>query len=222
MTSGTNARFNFDFGLGDVKILLRFHDSQTGGGKGRPSRELEVFKRAGVILAVTAWETFIEDTLKDQFGAKLNAANSPKDVESTFNSVAQAWLDRDKIKPPELAQWALDGWKSMLMEKFSGDIEALNTPNSANVRELFKRYLGEDITKAWCWQGVSANAACGRLDALIKLRGGLVHRGRELFEEKASVQRHHVERAIVLLERLVDRTETSLGIRPAVTSLGGS
>lgn len=222
MRTGTKARFNFDFALRDVKILLDFHDSETSRGKGRPARELEVFKRAGVILAITVWETFIEDTLTNQFRAKLDDAESPKDVESTFNSVAKAWLERDKVKPPELAKWALDGWKSILLEKFTDDIEKLNTPNSANIRSLFKRYLGADITNEWRWQGVSAKAACGRLDALISLRGRLVHRGRELYEARASVGRHHVINAIALLGRLVDRTETSLGIAQVVTSLEGS
>lgn len=92
----TNAGSNFDFALGDVKILLNLHDSKTGGGKGRPVRELEVLKRAGVILAVTAWETFIEDSLEEKFRAKINGASSPKDVEGTFNAVAQAWLARDE------------------------------------------------------------------------------------------------------------------------------
>jgi RiboL-PSP-HEPN len=219
MSSITNARVNFDFALGDVKILLSLHDQRTGGGKGRPARELEVLKRAGVILAVTAWETFIEDTLEERFQAKIKAAQSPKDVESTFNSVAQAWLAREKLKPPELAKWALDGWKAILTEKLSEEIGELNTPNSAKVRALFKRYISEDITKDWRWKGVSAPAACGRLDALIRLRGGLVHRGRELFEEKASVRRNHVVNAIALLERLVDRTEASLGIGPAEVSI---
>lgn len=204
-----NARSNFEFSLGDVKTLLNLHDSKTGRGKGRPARELEVLKRAGVILAVTAWETFIEDALKEEFRERVNSARSPKDVESPFNSVARTWLARNKLKPPELAKWTLDGWKEMLLQEFFEEVGALNTPSSSKIRELFKKYLGEDITKDWRWQGVSSPAACRRLDDLIRLRGELVHRGRELFE-KARVHRHHVVDAIALLERLVDRTEASL------------
>ena len=207
----TTKRLNFNFALGDVKILLRFHDAETGRGKGRPARELEVFKRAGLILAVTAWETFIEDTIADGFKAKLSAASSPSAVESTFRSVAQAWLARgDKIKPEELSNWALDGWRAMLMEKFILEIESLNTPNSRNIRELSKKYLGSDITKNWRWQSVSARVACERLDTLIRLRGRLVHRGREFFEGKAGVRRYHVVNGIALLERLADLTEAAL------------
>jgi RiboL-PSP-HEPN len=218
--NATNERFNFEFALGDAEILLKFHDSSTGRSKGRPARDLEVFKRAGVILAVTAWETFVEDTLGSHFQRRLDHAHSPSDVQSTFNSVAEAWLTDGKVKPPDLAKWTLDGWKSMLLEKLSNEIDGLNTPDSENVRRLFKRYLGRgDITKEWHWQGVSASAACERLDALINLRGRLVHRGRELFEERASVRRQDVGNAVSLLKKLVDRTESSLGIAPVETPL---
>lgn len=210
----TGARLNFEFALGDVKILLGLHDSKTKRSKGRPARDLEVFKRAGVILAVTAWETFIEDTLRDQFGDRLRDAQSPQDIQSTFNAVAQSWLERDELKPPDVAAWTLNGWKTVLGNKLEDDLSALNTPNSKNIRKLYKRYLGEDITQSWRWKRVSSSGACKKLDDLIFLRGKLVHRGRELFEEKASVRRGDVVNATGLLEKLVDRTEEKLGIAP--------
>lgn len=218
----TAAGLNFDFSLEDVRILLRLHDSKTGGGRGKPARELEVLKRAGVILAVTAWETFVEDTLEREVLERLANAKSPKDIQGTFNSVANAWLQKihlqnKQVQPPDLEEWALDGWKSMIKQKFSEDLAALNTPNSANVRAMFKKYIGEDITQAWRWQGVSSSSACGKLDALVRLRGGLVHRGKDLFERKASAKRGHVVDAMELLSRLVDRTETELGASSAVS-----
>jgi hypothetical protein len=223
MTTITRANGNFKSALDDVKALIRFHDSETGGGIGRPADELEVLKRAGVILAVTAWETFVEDTLEEQFDVRLRAAKVPKDIESTFNSVASAWLQRGPSKPEEVAQWTLDGWKTMIKNKVREDLSALNTPNSANVKALFKRYLGEDITKAWRWPGASSTKACNRLDTLIKLRGQLVHRGRPLFKgSRANVRRGEVTNAVDLLERLVDRTEAKLGVGPRKVVSTGS
>lgn len=216
----TIARVNFDFALDDVRILLRFHDSTTGGGRGKPARDLEVLKRAGVILAVTAWETFVEDTLAREFRQKLAGAKGPKDIQSTFNSVASAWLQKMQLQnrqmqPPDLEKWTFDGWKSLITEKFSEDIAALNTPNSANVRAMFKKYTGGDITRAWRWKGVSSLDACNRLDALVRLRGSLVHRGKDLFDRKASAKRGNVVDAMDLLTRLVDRTENKLGVAPS-------
>jgi HEPN superfamily RiboL-PSP-like protein len=207
----TTARGNFESALADVKTLLRFHDSETGGGTGRPADELEVLKRAGLVLAVTAWETFVEDTLEEEFGKRLSDAKAPKDIQVTFNSVADAWLQRAPKRPPELEKWTLDGWKVIIREKFEEDLAALNTPSSSNVRELFKRYLAiKDLTRSWRWRGVSSTKACKKLDDLIQLRGKLVHRGRPLFGGKASVRRGEVVEAVELLERLVEKTEDHL------------
>lgn len=179
---------------------------------------LEVLKRAGLVLAVTAWETFIEDTLEEQFEKRLSLAKTPKDIESTFNSVAEAWLQRAQqqrapVKPPDLEKWTLDGWKGIIREKFEKDLAELNTPSSSNVRELFKRYLAiNDLTQSWRWRGVSSTKACKKLDDLIRLRGRLVHRGRALFASKASVRRGEVVDAVELLERLVEKTEAKLGV----------
>lgn len=205
----TMARGNFLVALGDVELLLARHDAETKGRPGRPDPNLEVFKRAGVILSVTAWETFIEDTLADAFDKILAAARTPNDVERTFNAVANAWLS-DNPRPPQLAEWTLDGWKEMLRRQLQKDIEGLNTPNSTNIARLTKRYFGKDVTASWHWKGVSALAAQRRLDALILLRGKLVHRSKELFESASSVRRRDVSGALELLNRLTQVTEEAL------------
>lgn len=217
--AATIARFNFEYALTDVSILLENHDSQTRRERGRPDRDLEVFKRAGIILVVTAWEAYIEDTLTVQFTKRLKSANTPQDMENTFNAVAQAWLGLSdmhvpKPKPPDLARWADKGWKEVIREKFSKDIEGLNTPNPENVRALSKRYLDFDITKSWRWQRVSSSTACNKLDQLIRLRGDLVHRGKDMFEEKTVVHRNQVIEAKSLVEHLVECTDIALDVAP--------
>lgn len=216
----TMARGQFRFAMGDVQRLLALHDAETKRRPGRPNPDLEVFKRAGVILAVTAWETFIEDTLSDALGKKLAAARTPKDVQSTFNAVANAWLSQKDLKPLQLAEWALDGWKEMLRRHLQTEIEALNTPNSANIARLTKRYLGEDVTAAWRWRGLSALSARRRLDLLIALRGSLVHKAKGVFEP-ARVRRRDVSGAIALLNRLAQATEETLGRQPRASAWSG-
>lgn len=209
----SGARANFGFAMGDVQRLLALHDAETRRRPGRPNPDLEVFKRAGVILAVTAWETFIEDTLSDALGERHTTARTPKDVQSTFNAVANAWLSRKDLKPPQLAEWTLDGWKEVLRRQLQAEIKDLNTPNSANIARLTERYLGEDVTASWRWRGLSAFSARKRLDALITLRGNLVHRAKEFFEP-ARVRRRDVAGAIALLNRLAQATEETLGRQP--------
>src|SRR4029453_7647480 len=94
-----------------------------------PSPDVELFKRAGILLAVTAWESFIEDTIADEFDRRLKAAQTPKDVEGAFHSVAERWLSRQP-RPPELVAWTSDGWKGVMKAQLAQDIDELHTPNA--------------------------------------------------------------------------------------------
>jgi hypothetical protein len=189
----------------DVTILLRLHDRATGGARGRPPRVLEVFKRAGVILAVTAWESYIEDALRRVFTHRLNMAKDPSEVASAFASAAQGWLSsQDKRpKPTELAAWTGKKWKKMIRDAFERDITDLNTPDARNIRRLSRTYIGTDITEHWRWRRVSSDSAAAKLRLLIDLRGRLVHRGRDLFESRQAARRLDLTSAIGLVRRLV-------------------
>ena len=205
--------------MDDVNRLLKLHDAETKRQRGRPSRQIEVFKRAGVILSITAWESFVEDTFRTCARRKIDAAVSPSEVGNGFNSAAQAWLDQSpKPKPPDLVQWTGEGWKALLIKKLDHDLAALNTPNTENVKTISKRYLKLDITASWSWKGTSAATAGNKLNRLIRLRGELTHRGPELFKG-ASVRRRDVVDLVRLLKRLVECTERCLGIAPVTRDL---
>jgi len=204
---------NFEFAIADVREILRQYDSRTDHRSGRASRQSEVLKRAAVILSVTAWESFIEDSLRDRASAAINTAARPMDLQSLFNSVAHDWLERTP-KPPGLADWTGDGWKTLLRNKLESDILTLNTPNSQHVRVLSKRYLGEDITTRWRWEGTTPAQAARRLDSLMRLRGDVAHHGREAFKRAAAITRKQAVQAISLVERLVESTERALGTAP--------
>lgn len=210
----TQASGNFAFAVSDIYHLLDFYDEQTGTG--RPDPRFEVLKRTGVILTITAWETFVEDVLTAEFTKQLDQSKAPGDVQSVFNLVAQKWQarirgdGRDSPKPPTFVQWTGDNWKHLLKENFENDIASLNTPNSQNTRKLFKRYLGFDVTSDWRWPGMSSETACSRLDALIELRGELVHRGSDPLERRARVPRRQLEDAVNLVERLVRSTQVAI------------
>ena len=174
------AHASFDFALEDPKRLLDLHYAEVKRHPGRPSRQLEVFKRAAVILSVTAWESFIEDAIRAWAVFLLERAESPADVQKWFNSVAAGWLN-DSPKPPALASWTAREWKALLRQKLEKDLRALNTPDSENIRGLSRRYLELDLTVNWSWPRTTSRAACKRLDDLIGLRGELVHNGPEYF-----------------------------------------
>jgi hypothetical protein len=210
----TQATGNFAFAMNDIYSLVDFYDKQTGSGK--PAPKYGVFKRTATILTVTAWETFVEDTLTNEFTMLLQNASTPDEVQSPFNLVANKWRAeiRDNSsaspKPPDFKRWTGDHWKELIQENFEADIIRLNTPNSQNVQKLFKRYLAIDVKEGWKWPGMSSEKAASKLDALIRLRGELVHRGNDPLEKKAKVPRKELVRVINLVERLVRRTQIML------------
>lgn len=219
--SETPERTNFHFAAGQAIRLLSIHDGFTRQKRGRPSEDLEALKRAALILIVTAWESFVECTVERELKKRLQMATSPSDVASTFNVVAQQWLMQsgsNKPKPPDLARWAGDGWKAHIAASLQSYLETFNTPNSANVRALFKRYVGLDVTQNWSWSRTSADSACSKLDKMILERGAVVHRAvtiHPLTPTEPGVKRATVVDALNLTYNLVDKTEHALGVEPS-------
>ncbi len=210
--------------MSDVQNLLDIHDDKSEKKTGTPDKSLEVLKRAGVFLVISAWETFIEDTLREQFTTRLNDATSPDQLLSTFNSVAANWLfSPDGIilpKPTDLINWTGDGWKNVIREKLEEDVSSLNTPNSGNVKTLFKRYFNIKIDESWKWNKVASASACTKLDALIRLRGKIAHRYKTLVPAKENgVRRLDLINAKNLIEKLVQCTDKALGVKPSLETL---
>jgi hypothetical protein len=224
----TTARWDFTAARNDAITLLTIHDQETGGKSGRPEPRLEALKRSALILAVTAWESFVEDTLRKELDKLLKTTADPFTISSIFNGIAHQWLEsarRGDKKPPDLMQWTGDKWKDAVRQSLSKSLESFNTPNSKNTARLFERYLGVDITKKWTWQRVSSVTAQKQLDALIKLRGRVVHRGKTLLTslpQAKDVRRRDVVKALNLVFNLVDATEHALGIAPTAKSLDES
>jgi hypothetical protein len=219
------ARWHFEFALNDVRVLLKMHDNQTQRKRGKPDASLEVLKRSGLILTVTAWESFIEDTLVEQVATRLKKISTPQELNSVFNTVAEAWLNpqvnKGKPKPPDLIKWTGEGWKKMIMDRIQEEASVLNTPNSKNVEKLLKKYLNLQVRDTWKWRGMTFEAVRRRLDALIVLRGNIAHRSKTVLtwmprfpSESFIVRRKQLVNAISLIENLVQCTEQGLGIAP--------
>ena len=218
----TRARTDFSAARSQAITLIAIHDQRTGGGTGRPPQELEALKRSSLILTVTAWESFVEDTATSVLESRLTAAKTPKELQSTFNSVADEWLDpvrSPKRHGPDLSLWAADAWKARIRESLHRTLDSFHTPNTENTNRLFKRYLNVSIMDKWSWQAVSATKAEAQLNALIRLRGEVVHRGKTLHplsQRVADVRRSTVVSALNLTYHLVATTEEALGVAPSV------
>lgn len=139
---------------------------------------------------------------------------------SMFNFVGSEWLapDGPKRHGPHLVDWTGDSWKQNIRDSLKSKLDRFHTPNTANVNLLIDRYLQfPEISKRWSWQGVASDGAARQLDALIKLRGRAVHRGKRLHpmsQPEPEMKRQTVVKALNLIYNLVDTTERALGIEP--------
>lgn len=199
---------DFQLALSDVYTLLNADKHLVFDIAGSAA-----FIRAGIILTVTAWETFIEDTVKARFMARINAATNATDVSNTFNAVAGAWIGKlgeKRPTPQDLLRWTGDGWKVLLTNHFTAEIATFNTPKSENVIALFKRYVGFDIKSVWRWHRMTPDDVCQQLDELVSIRGALVHRGRTSSEPVPPINRTQLLAMITLVEQLVWTTEAEI------------
>jgi hypothetical protein len=68
----SNAGSNFKNSIQDAENLLRHFNSLNSINGQPPAPELEVLKRAGLIMAMTAWETYVEDRVEEACAERLN------------------------------------------------------------------------------------------------------------------------------------------------------
>ena len=206
------AYVNFLLAVNEIRALLDFHRAARRSSTQRdPS--WEAFKKAGIILIVTSWETFIEDILELHVDQQLEKASSPQEFKNAFDAIAQSWYQAIRTKQdkhpkhPDFVEWTGDNWKRLIRDRLREELIGLNTPKSQSIRDLSARYLDADVTENWVWPGMSAQRAREKLDELIVLRGELAHRTGDYFDVTTSVPLNRLVNAINFVERLVLRTE---------------
>ncbi|ROZ86848.1 hypothetical protein EF096_02275 [Pseudomonas neustonica] len=59
---------SFEYGISDAEELLAHFDAVNANP---PPSNAEVLKRAGLVMALTAWETYVEDRLTEEMNKKL-------------------------------------------------------------------------------------------------------------------------------------------------------
>lgn len=197
---------DFQLSLADVYALLHAEKSLAANEAASAA-----YIRAGVILTVTAWETFVEDTLRALTTHLLEEAVTPDDVSKLFNVVALAWLDptadrRDRM-PPGLRRWTGIGWKTVIREHFEKEVATFNTPKSKNIISIFEKYAGFDIAAHWNWEQTTSAEACAKLDQLVSKRGDLVHRGRTSADTVPLPTRSWLIEMITLIEQMAWLTD---------------
>ena len=59
----SKASETFEHSIKDAENLLK-HFNTLHPGSGHPPPDVEILKRAGLIMAMTAWETYVEDEFR--------------------------------------------------------------------------------------------------------------------------------------------------------------
>ncbi|HET7358837.1 MAG TPA: HEPN domain-containing protein [Rhodanobacteraceae bacterium] len=153
-----------------------------------PPPQIEVLKRASLVMALAALETYFEDRLTEASEAICAKGNDD----------------------PFLAKF--------LRDSLANDLKYFHTPSTARVRPLFQKYLGIDVTEGWAWNNVEPSEARAELNRLAKKRGDIAHRSWRPSNGQSQPQRHAVTREelrkhIHFVRELVHATDTYLAAK---------
>lgn len=133
----------FEHAIQDAVDLLNHFDSLN---KQPPPLEAEVLKRASLVMALAALETYVEDRIKEIANA-VTGLGSETDRLAVF-------------------------YKSSL----DNDLKYFHTPSTDRIKVLFHKYLGIDVTEGWSWNHYDPVRARNELNKIAKKRGDIAHR----------------------------------------------
>lgn len=151
----------FDHAIQDSTDLLKHFD---GLNTKPPPDDIEVLKRASLVMALAALETYFEDRLVEA----IQSICSKEDPNSK-----------------------LAGFISTTLQD---DLKYFHTPSTDRVRPIFQKFLGLDITEAWSWNHCDPAKARRELNELAKKRGDIAHRSLRPIPGEPHPRQHAVNR----------------------------
>jgi hypothetical protein len=204
--TGRPIRASFDDAVPDIERLVKFHEKETGTGRGRRRPEIQVVSRSAVVLICASWEAFCEDlaaeALRHLADHSPNGLALPDEVKKTLKSSLLA-------EKHELAIWKLadDGWRTVLRDRAesiaSDDDRSLNTPKPEPVKGFFLKNVGiSDITASWVWARNNQERTSKLLEEFVVLRGSIAHRR----SPKGGVQKKKATDGLDLVLRLAEKS----------------
>ncbi|HET7307539.1 MAG TPA: HEPN domain-containing protein [Gammaproteobacteria bacterium] len=134
---------NFERAIQDAHDLLNHFDTLNTQP---PPPEAEVLKRASLVMALAALETYVEDRIVE---------------------AADVVVGRDTVEG-RLSQFYKDSLRN--------DLKSFHTPSTERIRQLFRTYLDMDVTKGWAWNNYDPARARAELTKIAKKRGDVAHR----------------------------------------------
>lgn len=168
----------FEHAIQDADDLLAHFDSID-----KQSPKAEVLKRASLVMALAALETYVEDRIIE-----------------AVNAIAGSH--------PETAH--LSNFYKASLEK---DLKTFHTPSADRVKAIFHKYLSLDITAGWTWNHCDPTRAVAELNNLAKKRGDIAHRSARPIPGQPkphAVTRDELRRHIHFIKNLAGATDDFL------------
>jgi hypothetical protein len=173
----------FEHAIQDAVDLFNLFDALN---KNPPPPEAEVLKRASLVMAFAALETYVEDRI-------VEAANAVSGLGSEESPLAKFY-------------------KSSL----ANDLKYFHTPSSDRIKAIFSKYLDADVTEGWVWNNYDQNRARSELNKMAKLRGDIAHRSlRPALGDPAphAVTREDLRKHIRFIRDLAEATDSFLATK---------
>jgi|SRR5690606_12970197 len=175
----------FHHAIQDSTDLLKHFDALNTKP---PPPDIEVLKRASLVMALAALEAYFEDR-----------------VAEAVESICQ----REKASETAIA---------FFRASLESDLKLFHSPNSDRVRQLFQKYVSLDISEAWTWNHCDSAAARKELNRLVKKRGDIAHRSlrpgvSEPQPKQHAVTRDDLRKHIHFITQLANSTDSFLAAR---------
>jgi hypothetical protein len=174
------AKEAFNLGMADAEVLLaRLNDKDAK----MTQEQCEVHKRATLLLACAAWETYVEERVSQSLTARIDAVGG-----NDFTEFVRRRLD-EELK-------SFNNPNAEKTRKLFRDFLAV-----------------KDVTHFWRLSGYTADQSRARLDSLLKKRGHAAHHARSARQGTPAphlITKPELEKGLNFLKMLVEATEKSL------------
>ena len=167
----------FVHAIQDADDLLNHFDTLN---KHPPPPEIEVLKRASLVMALAALETYVEDRIVEAADAVSGRGSEAKHLVRFYKS------------------------------SLENDLKFFHTPSSERVKALFVKYLSIDVTEGWTWERYDATRVCSELNKIAKKRGDIAHRSLRPvvgLPTRHAVKREDLRKSIRFIKNLVGATD---------------
>ena len=167
----------FEHAIQDADDLLNHFDALN---KHPPPPEIEVLKRASLVMALAALETYIEDRIVEAAEAVAGRDSEINHLVKFYNSCLE------------------------------NDLKVFHTPTSDRIKVIFVKYLSIDVTEGPTWNQYDPNRARIQLNKIAKKRGDIAHRSSRPVAGQPTphaVTREDLAKSIRFIKNLVKATD---------------